>query len=77
MLAVMEALKRESVSPSHPRSARATAPFRQGGHSLQDESVKQQGCLSDRGAREADPPPASREPLIDKGGQKGIDYENS
>ena len=36
--AVKEALKRESVSPSHPRFARATAPFRQGGHSLEDDS---------------------------------------
>ena len=54
MLAVMEALKRESVSPSHPRSARATAPFRQWGHYLQDESLGHQGCLLDKGAKEVD-----------------------
>ena len=70
MLAVMEALKRESVSPSHPRSARATAPFRQGGHSLQDESLGHQGCLLDKGAKEVDPPPASREPPLDKGAKE-------
>ncbi len=70
MLAVMEALKRESVSPSHPRSARATAPFRQGGHYLQDESLGHQGCLLDKGAKEVDPPPASREPPLDKGAKE-------
>ncbi len=70
MLAVMEALKRESVSPSHPRSARATAPFRQGGHYLQDESLGHQGCLLDKGAKEVDPPPASREPPLGKGAKE-------
>ena len=50
MLAVMEALKRESVSPSHPRSARATAPFRQGGHCRVNGSLKQPDSLSGKGA---------------------------
>ena len=67
---VKDALKRECVSPSHPRVARETAPFRQGGHSIEDDSLRQQGCLSDKGAKEADPPPASREPPLDKGAKE-------
>ncbi len=67
---VQEALRRECVSPSHPRAARVTALFRQGGRDLPDGSLKQQGCLSDKGAKEADPPPASREPPLGKGAKE-------
>ena len=67
---VKKALKRESESPSHPRVARATAPFRQGGHSLENDGLRQPGSLSDKGAKEVDPPPASREPPLDKGAKE-------